>query len=96
MARHVAIHDPRTKRKAELLAAAPSPPKPPPAKVYIILNWIDGTPGAHITGAFANRPHAIDVVRSITGDKEFQPGRPARMAQEAWDVIESGVIEKTG
>jgi len=91
--RAVVIHDPLLRKKPEILSATPGPPKPVTGKVYIILNTVDGVPGAHVTGTFTNPTVAVGIVQALSGDKSFKlDGPPARNAEAMWEVVTSEVV----
>jgi hypothetical protein len=94
MPRTVVIHDPLLKKKPEVITATPSRPKPVTGKVYIILNTVDGMPGAHVTGTFTSASVAVGIVHALSGDKSFKlGGPPARSAEAMWEVVVSEVVE---
>lgn len=93
MPRTVIIHDPLTQKKPEVVEAV-APPKPVRGKVYIILNTVDGVPGAHVTGTFTSASVAVGIVQVLSGDKSFKlDGPPARNAEAIWEVVVSEVVE---
>ena len=96
MPRTVIIHDPATRKKPQVLNHPPLPPRPLPAKVYIVINTVEGQPGAHIMGTFCQPNLAVENVRRITGDQAFRMGVVARIGEETWEVVISEVIESLG
>jgi len=93
MPRTVVIHDPLTQKKPEVLETL-APRKPVKGKVYIILNTVDGVPGAQVTGTFTSASVAVGIVQVLSGDKSFKlDGPPARNGEAMWDVVTSEVIE---
>lgn len=95
MPRTVIIHDPRTRKKPEVIHGPPPVPKPVTGKVYIIINTVLGVAGAHVAGTFASRSTAIKVIQALSGDQNYRPGTPAQVDVEFWDIIESEVVEST-
>ena len=95
MPRTVVIHDPRTRKKPEVLQHT-YVPHPVTGKVYIVLNTVLGVPGAHVVGVFSKRATAIKVVQALSGDRNYSPGTPAQLDVELWDVVESEVVEGGG
>lgn len=90
--RSLVIHDPRARKKPEIVHGTFAA-HPVTGKVYIILNTVLGTPGAHVVGVFSNRWTAIKVVKALSADPNYQPGTPANVGIEFWDIVESEVVE---
>ena len=93
MSRTVVIHDPLTRKKPQVVETL-APPTPVKGKVYIVLNWIEGVPGAHVAGAFAFPSVPTALVQAVSGNKTYKIGDPpARSGAELWDIVTSEVVE---
>lgn len=93
MPRTVIIHDPATRKKPEVFHHLPQAPTSAPARVYIVINTVEGVPGAHIMGTFSQPDIAVENVRRLTGDTAFRLGVVARIGEETWEVVPSEVID---